>query len=881
MSFRAHRTQGSNHKVKHATARRVSQDHRTVSYDAPPLFQAFARSTKNGLVEVSTAAPETVIAKSRTKRVGALHVPAESTARESTDTTRSGDAVRLGRFASRTSGPMSVTHVDLERKIIVLVTTGHLLQYSEYGPSGRLPEKVLVLGGNSAAFASDLISGRPYVCQISQEVDEDGAPVAPSGSLFSKVGIKSSAEKKMITNILLVLPDGDELNAWLGAVRKQIEELGGPPSSQGESGRVQSPVERRPSRLSHDDSAPMQRYHIRRASRASSEASAHERQAQVISPIDVPTDTPTDAPTDVSTNAPKNTETTSHVRVKSNDSIEEAMSFAEMLAAGASYTKPRSSTEEAEAFGDILAAGASYTKPGSTRTRRPSDSMSVNSSIAQSVDHLRLNSLRNSVRMSTNTNVTGYTSRTNSRAGSRTNSLTSEHAPNKHSLDSPSDAYGPRGPYRTLSSYGSGSTKRRSVLPSPQVPSGAGIDLTIKTKMSPPKLDDLGEDSPVMGWNASTMTALPLVAPRGKVLSSRQSMPLLTDTGSKHDSKIVPPPPITESGERPQSFVADLPSTAHWTTKLSTGKRSSKIQPMPQMHRMSSAPSLRASALSSSPKAARRNTSQPFTLPLKINPSGPAASGSWQNSRQMQARRSQSSPDSSEPETPLPRISTLTAQVAIDGESLKSPINLAQEDKIPHNPPATDSAAIPNRTPTPPGATTAAPAPKRLSIFPATQPNPATLNNRNIPSRVRPPSISIPQPNNPYQTPSAKRPIGIQIRASASHGNLLTTLPNPAASSRPKSSTPSTFTPPIRSLKPSRPASKAFNPRTSLPVLDLGIPVVGLGPPAPPPSAPLPLPPTMQAGGRRSMSSSRPPSRAPSPAPIRASGDGLGIRIGV
>jgi hypothetical protein len=231
----------------------------------------------------------------------------------------------------------------------------------------------------------------------------------------------------------------------------------------------------------------------------------------------------------------------------------------------------------------------------------------------------------------------------------------------------------------------------------------------------------------------------------------------------------------------------------------------------------------------------------------------------------------------------LPRISTLTAQVAVDGDSLRSPINLSQEDKIPHNPPGTASAAIPSRVPTPPGATASAPAPKRLSIFPSTQPNPTTLaNNLNIPSRVRPPSISIPHPNNPYQTSaSSKRNIGIQIRASASHGSLLTTLPNPNVSTRPVSDIRGTFTPPIRSLKPSRPASRAYNPRTSLPALDLGIPVVGLGPPAPPPSTPLPLPPTMKAGGRRSMSSSRPPSRAPSPAPIRASGDGLGIRIGV
>jgi hypothetical protein len=854
MSFRTHRTHGSSHKVKHPTARRVSQDHRTLNYDPPPLFQAFARSTINGLVEVSTASPETVTAKSRTKRVGALHLPAESASRVSTDTSRSGDALRLGRFASRTSGSMSVTHVDLERKILVLVTTGHLLQYSEYGPSGRLPEKILALGEDSAAFASDLISGRPYVCQISQEVDEYGVPIAPTGSLFSKVGIKSAAEKKLIANVLLVLPDGDELNSWLGAVRKQIEELGGPPSNQAGPEHLPGRVEQYPNRRSeqHDDPPPMQRYHIRRAS-SQAEAPMIQEQEATVSPIE----------------APPITETTSHVRMKSSDSIEEAEAFADMLAAGAFYTKPRSSTEEAEAFGDILAAGASYSKPESARGRSPSDALSVNSSIAQSVDHLRLNSLRSSVRMSTNTNVTGWTS--------RTNSLTSEHAPNKHSLDSPSDMYGPRGPYRNLSSYGTGSAKRRSAMPSPQIPSGTAVDLTIKTKIPSPKLDDLGEDSPVMGRNASNITALPPIMPRGRVLSSRQSMPLLTETMSKHDSKILPPPPISENAERPQSFVGDLPSSSHWTTKLSTGKRSSKIQSLPtdkQMHRMSSAPSLRASALSSPPKTARRNTSQP-PLPLKIIPSGSASSGSWQNSRQMQSRKSQSSPDSSEPETPLPRISTLTAQVDVDGDSPTSPVHLSQEDKIPHNPPGPDSAAISSRNPTPPSAVTPAPAPKRLSIFPSTQPIPTALNNKHIPSRVRPPSLSIP-PSNSYQPASAKRPISIQIRASTSPAPLLTTLSNPKHASRPTSGMNRSFTPPIRSLKPSRPGSKAFNSRTSLPALDLGIPVVGLGPPAPPPLTPLPLPPTLGAGG--SGSSSR--AASPAPSSLGSRGDGLGIRVG-
>lgn len=795
MSFRTHRTHGSGSNVKHPTARRISQDQRSLNYNPPPLFQAFARSTKNGLVEISTASPETVMAKSRAKRVGALQMPTEGTPRGSTDTSRSGEALRLGRFASRASGSMNATHVDVERKILVLVTTGHLLQYSEYGPSGRLPEKVLVLGESSAAYASDLISGRPYVAQISQEVDSDGMPVPPAGSLFSRVGIKNSSTKKMISNVLVVLPDGDELNTWLSAVRKQIEELGGPPSNQ--VNNTELPSHNRPSTsvsgAQPQDEAPMQRYHIRRASSTTRPPTTLSNEIEV-SPIE-----PSPA-----------VEPTLHTRVKSQGSIEEAEAFGDILAAGASYTKPPSvvGEAEAEAFGDMLAAGASYTKPGSSRGRSPSDAPSVNSSVAQSVDNLRLSSLRNSVRMSTNTNVTGWTS--------RTNSLTSEHGLNKQSLDNPTEAYGSRGPYRNLSSYGSG--KRRSampVMPSTQMPAAASNDLTLQTKLAPPKIPEPTEDSPVTGWNSSPLTALPAIEPRGKGLTSRQSMPLLTEEESKHDSKFVAPPPILGNGERPQSIVGDLPSTSHWTTKLSPGKRTSRIH-------------------------------QPFSLPLKVNPSGSATSASWQNSRQMQSRPSQHSPDSSDPETPVPRIVKLQAQITTkEGDKASD----SQEDNIPHNPPG-PVTTVPRKMPSPPSTaqSTPAPVPKRLSIFPPAQP-PLDTKNLTATRGVRPPSLTIPPNSHP------KRPISIQIRTTSSPAPFLSSLPQNQPQSA-KSASPQSaggarsFTPPIRSLKPSRPGPNAFRSRTSLPVLDLGIPVVGLGPPAPPPSAPLPKPPTLGGGSR-------------------------------
>lgn len=791
MSFRTHRTSNSGTTISRHPARRPSEEHRSSNppWNPLPLFQALARSTKHGLVEVSTASPETVLAKSRAKRIGALHLPPDpkSSPRTSAETSRSGD--KLGRFASRASAsasgpaPAGATHVELERKILVLVSTGHLVQYAEYGPSGRLPEKVLPLGSASAAFASDLIGGRPHVAHVSQAVDAQGLPVAAvaaaGGGLFSKVGIKSAGDKMRMSDVLIVLPDGDELNLWLGAVRRLIEDLGGAKSG-GEVGAESH--SRNVSRSEaggsgQDEQAPMQRYHIKRRSESVGPSNLRETEVSV-SPVEPPKIAEPEA------------------------EVNEA---------------PKKSLDEDEAFAEKLAAGASYTKPGSVRDRRTSDAQSVNSSVAQSVDHLRLNSLRNSVRMSTNTNVTGWTS--------RTNSLTSEHAaPNKQSLESPTETYSSRGPYRNLSSYSSG--KRRSAMPSAplaRAPSGASIDTAI-TSTLPPKVPESGEDSPVVGYNAPPLTALPPIAPpRGKILSSRQSMPLLTASMSKTDTttpKLPPPPPISEAGERPQSFVADLPSSSttsstHWTSKLvSPAKRSSTIQPFPPMapttaptdrkpHRMSSAPALQTTA-AANPRttAARRNSSQPFSLPLKVNPSGSHASASWQSSRRPSPSAIKPAPQPSPP-----RTHTLEAQIATPRPSSENN----------HSTQAAAAAAARKTS-----------NPQRLSIFPPAAPAAPTTPTLTPSPSDQPQTQPQPQRNH------LKRPISIQIRSS----------PAPFLSSRPAAS-----------LSPQVPAAlggngrKNVRARASLPVLDLGIPVVGLGPPAPPPGGPLPEVPAGVAGG--------------------------------
>lgn len=55
------------------------------------------------------------------------------------------------------------TKVEWTRKIFILVTSGYLLQYASAGSFDRVPEKMMKLGKDSVAFASDAIPGK-HVC---------------------------------------------------------------------------------------------------------------------------------------------------------------------------------------------------------------------------------------------------------------------------------------------------------------------------------------------------------------------------------------------------------------------------------------------------------------------------------------------------------------------------------------------------------------------------------------------------------------------------------------------------------------------------------------------------------------------------------------------
>ncbi|KAI4867474.1 hypothetical protein F4820DRAFT_203779 [Hypoxylon rubiginosum] len=111
-------------------------------------------------------------------------------------------------------------------KIYALVTSGYLLQYAAEGTFDRLPEKILHLTQDSAAYVTDLIPGKPWVIRVASSTDVDGNPSSDTKSLRSKFALRG-IEKKQVSNMLLVFQNPDTMDTWLAILRHKIELLGG------------------------------------------------------------------------------------------------------------------------------------------------------------------------------------------------------------------------------------------------------------------------------------------------------------------------------------------------------------------------------------------------------------------------------------------------------------------------------------------------------------------------------------------------------------------------------------------------------------------------------------------------------------------------------
>ncbi|TKA83935.1 hypothetical protein B0A55_00203 [Friedmanniomyces simplex] len=856
---------------------------------------------------------ETVLQKSKNRKAGGLTV--EPSPRGSTEDRGSIETRRTAKTTLRHVANGSIGHMELPRKILVLVSSGYLLQYAETGPNNRLPERVLQLGKESAAFACDLIPGKHYVLQISQAVDQQGVLIATSGSIFSKWGLRNAATRRMTANLLLVMHDVAEMDSWMTAIREEIAVLGGGVNARAEtngrpetkdSGDEPGELTKSPSRI--------HRFQLR---------SNPSKVSLGGKPSDEPLDTLPPPP-----------------RLRDEDERSETGTIDDIEEEAARLTEePRNS---------------------SSKPQSEPDAQSMRS-IATSMDQQRLNSLRSSQRISHSTFATTIgSSRTNSLCGS----LPSEDVTNRRS-ESSTESNEPKSPYRTLSSYASAVARRRSAMPLTGKPEQPLPVLNLAAHNLHPSWNT-DSDSPVMGRNSP----LPKMASPRKlgVAASEPNLRAVADARAKHDSHMPAPPTLFEESERPQSIVGDLPSSLAMASERSPNRRMSSLMQGRSTRKQSpqsfSLPlRINPSTPQNRPPSRQENrgsfnkveegNGEPIvhTLTAKID-----LTQSAHASRKAPASPQPIARARSPSRTPSGRLSLFPSQLStppLQSPALPDPTQQQQQQQPPSSATTTHSQPAPPppasalkrptslqvrsdpapfllrgvrmRTSTYGGAspiptnttTTTAQPPARSFTAPIRSLKPSRSSahiSARTQSQTQTPAYAHAQPaspTDPFTLPSSSTSsnnphfpeIPEEGPADADRSTPLPSSshsPTPHPSSRALSPSPRSLPLPSRALSPSplRPSSRngmasvsarkyplQLKPRASLPELDLGIPVVGLGPPAPPPSAPLPLPPGMGMGvgvGVGSRPGSRVGSRPGSPMAIAmpmVGGNGLGIRV--
>lgn len=190
-----------------ATKRRGS----LATWDPPPLFQAWPQATRHAMLPACVQADSLLRIHGKKENLSNLNHP---------DLGDQGKVfVEMAKRKHRRNS--SSFKFDWTTKLYILCTSGYLLQYATDGTHDRLPEKMLALTKDSAAFASDVIPGRHWVLQIASVFDTDAADTR---SLLGRFSFK---EKRQTADILMVFENADEMNSWMVTLRREIEALGG------------------------------------------------------------------------------------------------------------------------------------------------------------------------------------------------------------------------------------------------------------------------------------------------------------------------------------------------------------------------------------------------------------------------------------------------------------------------------------------------------------------------------------------------------------------------------------------------------------------------------------------------------------------------------
>lgn len=229
-------------------------------WDPPPLFQAYPQSVRHGTLLGTNLSADSIRGHQLRRQNAGLFgstttLPLVREGLEDELSQREQSWQSLGLIPTL-DGP------ELVSKVFVLVTAGRLVQYAGDGNYDRMPEKVLQLGEKSAAFACDLIPGKHFVIQVVQSVNDEGiATINKSRSLLSRLRMPSAALRKMTSSFLLILSTPEEMDFWLKAIRKVINQLSGK-GGKGESGGKHS----RKNTAEKVDELPTHRFQAQKAS---------------------------------------------------------------------------------------------------------------------------------------------------------------------------------------------------------------------------------------------------------------------------------------------------------------------------------------------------------------------------------------------------------------------------------------------------------------------------------------------------------------------------------------------------------------------------------------------------------------------------------------
>lgn len=197
------------------------------SWDPPELFKAYPQAIKHARLRAPTAQVKAILQLHEEKKMACLEQDLEqSVALENAKNEGAKKKREKDRGSKRST--LEITSNDgWVEKVYVLATSGYLLEYAGDGAFDRLPEKLMPLGKESAAFASDAIAGEHWVLQVSRIANDDGViPNEGPKSIFRKLGFGNDM-RGSTSAFLLIFDSPEDMTLWLVAIRKEIEGLGG------------------------------------------------------------------------------------------------------------------------------------------------------------------------------------------------------------------------------------------------------------------------------------------------------------------------------------------------------------------------------------------------------------------------------------------------------------------------------------------------------------------------------------------------------------------------------------------------------------------------------------------------------------------------------